>query len=176
MFLFRFLFFLVFFWLMSLSAFAFKVDKVSLFRVSSGNYLLSLQFRDFPTQEVLLALKRQKGEVLILYEFEFYRERFLKDERISREVYYQRAGYIPEKNQYFFEDNFHRSLFNQPEDLLPTLTYLQSYPLKGPSPERGLYLFIHITLKYRTHLNEDLRFTPKEREVILKTSMKYDKL
>lgn len=176
MFLRRVIFFLLAYFLLSVPGFAFKIDKVSLFKTSRDTYLVSLQFRDFPLQEVLLSLKRQKGEVLILYEFDFYKERFFRDEEISKEVYYQKAGYLAEKNQYFLEDNFHKAFFNRPEDLVPSLAYLQSYPLKRPTPEKGIYLIIRITLKYKTHLKEDLRYTSKEREVILKTSIKYDKL
>lgn len=160
-----FFFLLVFCFLLSLPCFAFKVDKISLFKTSKNIYLVSLQFKDFPLQEVLLSLKRQKGEVLILYEFEFYKERFLKDEEISKEVYYQKAGYLPEKNQYYLEDNFHRSLFNQPEEIMPSLISLQSYSLKSPMPEKGIYLILRITLKYNSHLNKDLRYTSKERRL-----------
>ncbi|MCS7150732.1 MAG: hypothetical protein N2Z40_01435 [Caldimicrobium sp.] len=141
-----------------------------------GFLVVSAMFHNFPTQELLLSLKRQKGEIVVIYEFEVLRDRRLGADLLQREIYFQKAGYIPEKNQYFFEDNWDKILYNSAEEVIPKLSFLSSYPLdvRALLPiSSGTYLLVKVTLRYRTHLNEDLRNTSKEREVILKTAKRH---
>ncbi len=153
---------------------AFEVSNFILYPTSQTSYLISFNFKNFPLQEVILALKRQKREVLILYEFELYKKKFFKDELIHKESYYQRSLYLPEKNLYLLEDNFHKNFFENPEDLVLNLLSLNSYSLRLPEKERNLYLLVQVTLKYSSHLNKNLRYTSKEKDFELKTSFKYE--
>lgn len=141
-----------------------------------GFLVVSAMFHNFPTQELLLSLKRQKGEIVIIYEFEVLRDRMLGADLLQREIYFQKAGYIPEKNQYFLEDNWDKILYNSAEEVIPKLSFLSSYPLnvRPLLPiSSGTYLLVKVTLRYQTHLSRDLRYTSKEREVILKTTKRH---
>ncbi|MCX7874471.1 MAG: hypothetical protein N2327_08610 [Caldimicrobium sp.] len=168
--------FLLFLFIIPKGIQAFSIKAIQLERTSEGYFVLSLVFSNFPTQELILSLKRQSGNILILYEFEIYRDRLLGEDLLYKDVYFQRAGYIPELNKYFLEDNWGYSHFNRAEDLISKIASLYFFPLnfKNLAPlDRTTYLLIKVTLKYPSHFNRDLRYTPKEREVILKTSKRY---
>jgi len=156
--------------------YAFNIKNIEVYQSPEGSPVVNVVFNNFPSQEILLSLKRQKEEVLILYEFDILREGFLGSELLHKEVYYQRVGYLPEENLYYFEDNFERSFFTKPEDLLPKISFLASYPLQNFSlirAKRGTILLVTVNIKFSTHLNKELRYTPEARKVIYKASKKY---
>ncbi|MFN4220550.1 MAG: hypothetical protein ACK4GJ_06515 [bacterium] len=136
-----------------------------------------LGLKEFPTQEILLALKTQKKDVTLLYEIEVYRKGFIRDERLDKVVYYQRAGYFPEKNVYFLEDNYSKIFFNSPNEVILKLSELPplyiSNLLDLEKDLKKIYFLIRITLSYTTHFNEKLRYTRKDRSMKLEVTKKY---
>ncbi|MGC8872244.1 MAG: hypothetical protein ACP5QC_05140 [Caldimicrobium sp.] len=159
------------------SSFAFSIEEVHISEVSEKRYLLFFYLKDFPLQEVILALKRQKEEVLLLCEIELYRKNlFFRAERLERYVFFKKAGYDPLRNQYYLEDEKIRIFFNHPEDLTNLLTKFESLLLSFPNlaGSEDYYLLIKVQLKFYTHLDAKLRYTSKIREVVYKTEKTYD--
>lgn len=134
--------------------------------------LVTIFFKDFPFQELVLSLKSQKNPIYINYTFEIYRKRpILRDVLLHKEIYVQKLYYNPEENLYFLEDNFFVRTFDKPEEALLKTFYLDSYPLRfmvENAKEQDLYLKIVVNIGYVTHLSKDLKFTKKERKVALK--------
>lgn len=160
------------------TAYSFSIGKIDLLDLGNGSYLISATFNSFPSQDILLALKRQKGEVLVLYEFEIKVSDPLAGERfLHREVYFQKAGYAPETNVYYLEDNFGVLQFRRAEDLLPKLAYLNSYPLRirGLAQEKisKAQLFLRVSISFNSHLDRDLRYIKGETKRLYQTSKRY---
>lgn len=157
--------------------FALEIDSVKGFYSDKGNYLILIGLRGFPTQEILLALKRQKNNITLIYEVDIYRKGFIRDELLDKIVYYQRAGYFPEKNFYFLEDNYNKTFFSSPEEVILKLSEPPLFSIRNFfSFERDLkklYFFIQLSIGYTTHFNEELRYIGKERQVILRATKKY---
>ncbi|MFN3406521.1 MAG: hypothetical protein ACK40E_02170 [Caldimicrobium sp.] len=172
------LFFILFSLVTPYRLFALKIEALNRYFNEKGHLVINLAYKDFPVQELVLSLKRQKDEVEIIYEIEIYRKGFLRDQLVDKLVYFQRAGYLAEKNLYYLEDNNQQFLYEKPEDLvrdllaLPTFT-LHSFP-SGEVDKKNFFLVVQVTLKYKTHFNDKLRYTSKEKEVIKRTSRKYD--
>ncbi|MFN3505612.1 MAG: hypothetical protein ACK4Y7_05345, partial [Caldimicrobium sp.] len=174
---FNFILLILFSFTLPYKLFALKIDSINEYFNEKGHLVITFGFKDFPAQEVILALKRQKEEVQIIYEIELYRKGFLRDQIVDKRVYYQRAGYLAEKNLYFLEDNNKQILYQSPEDLVRDLLALPTFTIPsvsyGEVDKKNFFLMIHITLKYKTHLTQNLRYTHKEREVIKRVSQKY---
>ncbi|MFN4197204.1 MAG: hypothetical protein ACK4FM_04295 [Caldimicrobium sp.] len=171
------LFLVLFSFVLPYRLFALKIEAINRYFNENGHLVINLGFKDFPLQEVILALKRQKEDVEIIYEIELYRKGFFRDQIMDKLAYYQRAGYLSEKNLYYLEDNNKQLLYERPEDLvrdllaLPTFT-LHSFPF-GEIDKRNFFLIVQVTLKYKTHFNDKLRYTTKEKEVVKRSSKKY---
>lgn len=162
---------------LNLEAFSFSIGELYLFKASSNQFLLGFNLKAFPLQEVILALKRQKEEVILLTEIELYRKRLLlRDERVEKYVFFKKAGYNLEKNQYYLEADKTQIFFNHPEDLANFLVNFESLSLFVPplKREEDYYLQIRVELKFYTHLDPALRYTPKVRKMIYKTEKRYD--
>ncbi|QER42412.1 DUF4390 domain-containing protein [Thermodesulfobacterium sp. TA1] len=160
-----FLFFLFF-----SSSLALEIKQAKIYR-SHSQLILSLFFKNFPVQEIVLALKEQKHPVYLNFSFEFFKKRFLlSDVLIHKELYTQKLYYDPEVNLYFLEDNFGLKSFESPEELVLQILSLDSYPLRFQVKNNlsTLYLKTNLEISYQTHLSKDLRFTKKERKIRLK--------
>lgn len=154
-----------------------SIGEIYLFKGSAKEILLSFNLKEFPIQEVILSLKRQKEEVLLLCEVEIYRERFfLRDELVQKYVFFKKGGYKPEINKYYLEDGKSFVYFDHPEELSKFLIEFQSLDLSIPSLENknDYYLLIKVQLSFYTHLDSNLRYTSKVRQVFYKTEKKYD--
>lgn len=171
-----FLLFFSYFFLIS-NIYAFKFDQIKVFPNSKGQYYLALSVKEFPVQEIILALKREKGEITFICEIDIYRKGFLKDELLEKVIYYKKARYNPEKNVFYVEDNYGREDFKSPEELTQKLLEIPSLSLPSlpyfEKEQKPIFFIIHGTLRYKTHLNEKLRYTEKEREISQKTSLRY---
>jgi len=157
-----FLLIIVFFIVANLYAFEIKGLKGYFYE---QNFLISILFKDFPFQELVLALKKQKNPVLIDYEFEIYQKRlFLKDVLLYRDRYYQKLYYDPEKNLYYLEDNFSLKAFEKPEDVVLSIINLESYLLRYtlPPDKNSLKLKVKVIITYSIHLSDELKYTKKE--------------
>ncbi len=173
----RLILFSAFILLLISKSYGFSVGEIYLFKGSERGIFLSFNFKEFPLQEVILALKRQKEPVLLLCEIEIYKERFLlQDELLQKHVFFKKAGYNPELNKYYLEDEKGLTLFNHPEELSKYLVEFDSLFLSIPFMENrtGLYLLIKVQLKFHSHLDSNLRYTPKVRMIHYKTEKKYD--
>lgn len=165
------LFLMVFFLWFSVKGNCFEIRNIVL-GFSEKQPVVTVFFKDLPFQELVLSLKAQKNPVFINYTFEVYKKRlFLRDVLLYKELYTQKFYYDPEENLYFLEDNFHIRNFEKPEDAFLKTHYLDSYPLKFNIEDNRLeelYLKVSVEITYKTHLSKDLRYTKKERRVILK--------
>ncbi|WP_022855611.1 hypothetical protein [Thermodesulfobacterium thermophilum] len=151
-------------------AFGFKIAKIKVYRFQN-QLILSLFYQDFPTQEILLSLKEQKNPVYLRFSFDVFKKRFLlPDVLIHKELYVQKLYYSPEENLYFLEDNFGIQSFENPEDLVLKIQFLDSYPLRFQVKNdlSNLYLKTNVEITYQTHLSKDLRFTKKQHKIRLK--------
>ncbi len=156
--------------------YALKIEPIKSFINEKGDLQLIFNIKDFPVQELILSLKRQKEPIQILYEVELYKKGFFRDELLNKTVYYQRAGYEPERNLYFLEDNYSLVYFEKPEELLQKMMNLPALPIPNIisyENKKDLHCLIRLSLKYKAHLDKRLRYTDKEREVHLKITKKY---
>jgi len=157
-------FFLILIFLIVSQSYALEIKKLKGY-LYEKNILIDVFYKDFPFQEVVLSLKEQKEPVLIEYQFEIYRKRFLlKDVLLYKERYYQKLYYASDKNLYYLEDNFGLKTFEKPENAVLSVVSLESYPLKYTyTPEKDSPIFkIKVILTYSTHLSENLRYTKKK--------------
>ncbi|PMP64964.1 MAG: hypothetical protein C0190_07365 [Thermodesulfobacterium geofontis] len=163
-------FFLLLVFLIFSESYALEIKKLRGY-LYEKNILLSIFYKDFPFQELVLALKEQKNPILIEYEFEIYRKRFLLKDILHKEKYYQKLYYNSEKNLYYLEDNFGLKAFEKPENAILSVMNLESYPLRYTFiPEKNsLNLKIKITITYITHLSEDLKYTKKHHSKKIET-------
>ncbi len=156
---------------------AWEIEKVIVYPYENS-LLMNIFYKKFPIQELTLALKEQKYPIFINYNFEIYKKRFFffKDILLHKESYSQKLFYDPEKNLYFFKDNLNLFYFDKAENAVLKTIKLESYPIKFkiPSNYNSLYLIIKISIKYKTHLSDDLRYTKKIHTKILKTSILVD--
>ncbi len=136
--------------------------------------LISVFYKDFPVQELTLALKEQKYPVYIVYTFEVYKKRFLffKDILLHKGIYFQELFYDPERNLYCFKDNINKLCFKNAEKAVIKTFKLESYPFrfKLPSDYKSLYLKVKVRINYKTHLSDNLRYTHEIHDKILKMS------
>lgn len=154
---------IIFGWIAELNALEIKSVRGYFFE---KNLLINIFYKDFPFQQIVLALKKQKNPVLLEYEFEIYRKRFiLRDILLYRDKYYQKLYYDSEKNLYYLKDNFSLKSFEKPEEAVLFIINLESYPIKYDLPlnKDSLVLKIKVVLTYSTHLSDKLRYTKKER-------------
>jgi hypothetical protein len=157
-------FFLILIFLIVSQSYALEIKRLKGY-LYEKNILIDIFYKDFPFQEVVLSLKEQKEPVLIEYQFEIYRKRFLlKDILLYKERYYQKLYYASDKNLYYLEDNFGLKTFEKPENAVLSVVNLESYPLKYTyTPEKDSLIFkIKVILTYSTHLSENLRYTKKK--------------
>ena len=143
---------------------AFEIEKLKGY-VYESNILVNVFYKDFPFQKLVLSLKEQKNPILIEYEFEIYRKRFLlRDILLHKEIFYQKFYYDSEKNLYYLEDNFGLRTFKKAENAILSVTNLESYPVNYtlPSENKPLKLKVKVIITYTTHLSDDLRYTKKE--------------
>lgn len=157
--------------------YAFSIGEIYFHKSSEDKYLLGFNIKNFPLQETLLALKRQREEILMLCEIEVFRKRPLfKDERLEKFLFFKKAGYQRESNQYYLEDEKIKIYFNHPEDLVNFLVKFEALPLSIPKSknEKHYYLLIKVNLKFYTHLDSNLRYTSKVKEILYKTEKIYD--
>lgn len=164
-------------WLLISNSYGLSIGEIYLYKDSAKRIFLSFDLEEFPLQEVILSLKRQKEEVLLICEVEVYKERILlRDELLQKYVFLKRAGYKPEINKYYLEDGKGFSYFNHPEDLSKLLIDFQSLDLSISSVENknSYYLLIKVQLSFFSHLDSNLRYTSKIRHIIYRTEKKYD--
>jgi hypothetical protein len=157
-------FFLILIFLIVSQSYALEIKRLKGY-LYEKNILINIFYKDFPFQEIVLSLKEQKEPVLIEYQFEIYRKRFLlKDILLYKERYYQKLYYASDKNLYYLEDNFGLKTFEKPENAVLSVVNLESYPLKYTyTPEKDSLIFkIKVILTYSTHLSENLRYTKKK--------------
>ncbi len=158
-------------------AHSFTIKKLDLIDLGNGTYLVSASFESFPTQDILLALKRQRGEVVILYEFELRSINPPEEKIIQKEIYFQKASYNPETNVYYLEDNFGTIQFLRAEDIIPYLVFLNSYPLRiGKYSKQEMsekILALKVTISFYTHLDKNLRYSRVEKRRQYQTSREY---
>lgn len=162
------------------SLFALEIKKIDGF-VYDKNILINIYYKDFPFQELVLALKAQKRPILLEYKFEIYKKRFLlKDILLHREKYYQKLVYNPEENLYYLEDKFGLKKFEKAEDAILSIINVESYPLKFTLPERKnkLALKVKVKIEYSTHLSDDLRYTKKihNKKIEVEKSANFDEI
>lgn len=153
---------IIFCWIAELNALEIKRIRGYFFE---KKLLVNIFYKDFPFQQIALSLKEQKNPVLLEYEFEIYRKRFiLRDILLYRDKYYQRLYYNSEKNLYYLEDNFGLRAFKKPEEAVLSIINLESYPIKYslPPDKDSLSLRVKVIITYSTHLSDDLRYTKKE--------------
>lgn len=169
--------FLLIIFLNSFNSFALEIKRVQGFFYGENQVLVNVYFENFPFQELLLALKAQKDPILIEYDFEIYKKRFLlPDILLNQEKYYQKIFYDPEKNLYYIEDNFGLKSFKKAEDTISSIFFLESYPLKLSigQEKKSLTLKIKVSINYKTHLSEEFKYTKKIFEKKLKIDKKFD--
>jgi len=162
------------------SLFALEIKKIDGF-VYDKNILINIYYKDFPFQELVLALKAQKRPILLEYKFEIYKKRFLlKDILLHQEKYYQKLVYNSEENLYYLEDKFGLKKFEKAEDAILSIINVESYPLKFTLPERKnkLALKVKVKIKYSTHLSDDLRYTKKihNKKIEIEKSANFDEI
>jgi|GEM_PF-1457767 len=164
------------------SLFALEIKKIDGF-VYDKNILINIYYKDFPFQELVLALKAQKRPILLEYKFEVYKKRFLlRDILLHREKYHQKLVYNPEENLYYLEDKFGLKKFEKAENAILSIINVESYPLKFTLPERknklALKVKVKIKIKYSTHLSDDLRYTKKihNKKIEVEKSANFDEI
>jgi len=126
-------------------------------------FIFSVMYKEFPLQEVILSLKEQKEEVLLILEANLYERRFLLPEiLVKRIVYFKKAYFNPEDNAYRVDTEKTTLTFNSAEDAALFLVRSESYyfPFSEMLHERHFVLF-KATLTYKSHLNSKLRYTSK---------------
>jgi len=126
-------------------------------------FIFLVGYKNFPLQEVILSLKEQKEEVLLILEANLYERRFLLPEiLVKRIVYFKKAYFNPEDNAYRVDTEKTTLTFNSAEDAALFLVRSESYyfPFSELLNERHFVLF-KATLTYKTHLNPKLRYTSK---------------
>ncbi|MCS7279830.1 MAG: hypothetical protein NZ530_07250 [Thermodesulfobacteriaceae bacterium] len=163
----------IFFLLLAQSSWALTLEKITSI-LSEKQVLISVHYKEFPFQELVLALKSQKFPIIIEYEFEIYERRLFRDLLLYKDQFYQKLYYDPEKNLYCLEDRVGIKTFEKPELAVKNLSYLDSYPLNFSPLLSKNYLKIKVRLNYFTHLSEDLKFTSKLKNKILKTEREYN--
>lgn len=169
--------FLLVIFFISFNSFALEIKRVQGFFYGENQVLINVYFENFPFQELLLTLKAQKDPILIEYEFEIYKKRFLlPDILLNQEKYFQKIFYDPEKNLYYLEDNFGLRNFKKAEDAILSTFFLESYPLKLSmgQEKKSLILKVKVIINYKTHLSEELKYTKKIYEKKLKVDKKFD--
>ncbi|MCU4138720.1 MAG: hypothetical protein MW689_000509 [Thermodesulfobacteria bacterium] len=162
------------------SLFALEIKKIDGF-VYDKNILINIYYKDFPFQELVLALKAQKRPILLEYKFEVYKKRFLlRDILLHREKYHQKLVYNPEENLYYLEDKFGLKKFEKAEDAILSIVNVESYPLKFTLPQRKnkLALKVKVKIEYSTHLSDDLRYTKKihNKKIEVEKSANFDEI
>ena len=162
------------------SLFALEIKKIDGF-VYDTNILISIYYKDFPFQKLVLALKAQKKPILLEYKFEVYKKRFLlRDVLLHQEKYYQKLVYNPEENLYYLEDKFGLKKFEKAEDAILSIINVESYPLKFNLPQRKnkLALKVKVKIEYSTHLSDDLRYTKKihNKKIEVEKSANFDEI
>jgi len=153
------IFFLLFL-VSNLNAFSLSIPYV---QKEEGGFIFSVEYKKFPLQEVILSLKEQKEEVLLILEVTLFERRFLlPDLSIKKFVYFKKAYYDSEGNFYKIDTEKTTFTFNSAEDTALFLVRSESYffPFSDLLDERHFALF-KATLTYKTHLNPKLRYTSK---------------
>ncbi len=161
----------------SFNSFALEIKRVQGFLYGENQVLISIYFENFPFQELVLAIKAQKDPILIEYNFEVYKKRFLlPDILLTHDRYYQKIFYDPEKNLYYLKDNFGLKYFEKAEDAILSTFFLESYPIKlsNQQDKKSLILKLKVSINYKTHLSEQLKYTKKIHEKKLKADKKFD--
>jgi len=160
-----------------LPLYPFSLKDLYHFKTERNTLILGFRIENFPLQEVLLALKAHQREVTLLCEVELFRKRFLlRDEPLSKFVFFKRAGFNPERNLYYLEDNQQELFFESPEELVKDLVNFDSLSLDLSLPEEGkdYYLILQVKLRFYSHLNPKLRYTSKEKEYLYQTEKRYE--
>lgn len=171
-----FTFFIILFVITTDIIYAFSIKKVEIVDIVDGRRAVSVSFSSFPTQDILLTLKRQRGDVLILYDFELRPRDNPGEAPFHKEIYFQRAGYNSETNTYYLEDNFGIVHFQKPEELLPYIVSLNSYPLLLDFFKIGVsnvQLYIKVSISFTTHFDKNLRYSKVEKRRLYQTSISY---
>lgn len=172
----KFIFLTTLFVLTAEIAYTFSIKKVEIIDIGNGRCAINVSFSSFPTQDILLTLKRQRRDVLILYDFELRTRDNPDEEPFHKEIYFQRAGYNSETNTYYLEDNFGIIHFQKPEELLPHVVYLNSYPLLIDFFKlrvSNAQLYIKVSINFTTNFDKNLRFAKVEKRRLYQASTKY---
>ncbi len=167
-------FFLILFYFFFLTqiSLALSIEKIIPI-VGEKQILISVYYKEFPFQELVLALKSQKYPIIIEYEFEIYEKRFFRDSLLYKELFSQKLYYNSEKNLYCLEERGEVKTFEKPESAVKSVSYLDSYSLNFvPLPFKN-YLKLKFKLSYSTHLSKDLKFAFTTKTKFLKTEKEY---
>jgi len=170
------IFVFIFIFFLTASLYAFKIKKIIVIQYKKDCFIISIFYKDFPFQQLVLALKRQKEPIFIIYNFSLYKKRFLKDKLLYKAKFYHELFYDPETNFYYVKDNFETKKYTKAEDAILSVRYLDSYPFYYTlePPYKNYYLKIEITLFYKTHFSQDLTYTSKVKKYKISLKGKYD--
>jgi len=126
-------------------------------------FIFFLSIKKFPMQEVILSLKEQRHEVLLIIEANLYEKRLLlPDLPIKKVVYFKKAYFELRENAYKVDTEKYSLTFYSAEDTANFLAKSEPYyfPFSDPLYDKH-FLLIKATLSYKSHLNSKLRYTTK---------------
>ena len=144
----------------NLNAFSLSIPYV---QKEEQGFIFSVKYKDFPLQEVILSLKEQKEDVLLILEVSLFEKRFLlPDLFVKKLVYFKKAYFNPEDNAYRVDTEKTTLTFNSAEDAALFLVRSESYYfLFSEMLHEKHFVLFKATLTYKTHLNPKLRYTSK---------------
>jgi hypothetical protein len=144
----------------NLNAFSLSIPYV---QKEEQGFIFSVMYKNFPLQGVILSLKEQKEEVLLILEVSLFERRFfLPVLFVKNLVYFKKAYFNPEDNAYRVDTEKTTLTFNSAEDAALFLVRPESYYfLFSEMLHERHYVLFRAILTYKTHLNPKLRYTSK---------------